>query len=442
MTLNAEVPARSGLGAQIARARSSRLVRQNAILFVGGTLGGVGGFIYHLIAARVLGPAVYGEVASLVSIYLVGNGITYVITLVLARYAAQLEARGSSSALHHLMVRSSRLLILPSVVALVVFSALTPLGVAFLHLRSWVPAFVMVLAVVMIWQVGVPRGMLQGSQRFAALSVNLSVEMVVRTGLVGVLLAVGLGVTGSMVAIVTGAAVAYGAGMYGLRDILAAPGERIRMRTMAGFAVTAVVGTLGVLFLYNDDVILAKHYLSATDAGFYGGLNKIETIIFFGTLSVSQVLYPRVVEAIHKNAHPGHLLALSAAIILAMGLAALAVFAAAPKLVVTILYGQQFVSAARYMVPIGLIGLTLSLVNLLVYFFMAAHDRLFMPLLLAGVALEGILIFRSHQNLAQVVSDVLAALLILLAVLVVRCLFLLPALRPDPHPPELEPAPV
>lgn len=431
MTLHAEVP--SGLGGYIARARANRLVRQNAVLFVGGMIGGIGGFVYHLIAARLLGPAVYGEVASLVSVYLVGNGLTYVITLVLARYAATLQAKGSSSALHHLMVRSSRLLIAPSVVALIVFSALAPLAASFLHLRSWVPALVMVLATVMIWQVGVPRGMLQGTQRFAALSVNLSVEMVIRTSLVGILLALGFGVTGSMVAVLSGAAVAYGAGMFGLRDILAAPGERVRMRTMATFAVTAVVGTLGVLFLYNNDVILAKHYLGASDAGIYGGLNKIETIIYFGTLSVSQVLYPRVVEAIHNDTHPGRLLALSAAIILGMGLAALAIFAAAPRLIVTILYGERFLSAARYMVPIGVIGLCLSLVNLLVYFFMAAHDRLFMPVLLAGVALEGVLIFLFHQNLSQVVTDVLTSLVLLLLVLVLRCLLLLPRLHPQPR---------
>ena len=430
MTLNAEVRTPTGLGGYLARARANRLVRQNAVLFVGGMIGGVGGFLYHLIAARLLGPAVYGEVASLVSVYLVGNGITYVITLVLARYAATLQAKGSSSALHHLMVRSSRLLILPSIVALIVFSVLAPLGAAFLHLHSWVPALVMALATVMIWQVGVPRGMLQGTQRFSALSVNLSVEMIVRTGLVGILLGAGLGVTGSMVAILAGAALAYGSGMFGLRDILAVPGERVRMRTMAAFAVTAAVGTVGVLFLYNNDVILAKHYLDATDAGIYGGLNKIETIIFFGTLSVSQVLYPRVVEAIHHNTHPGRLLALSGAIILAMGLAALGIFAVAPRLIVTILYGERFISAARYMVPIGLIGLALSLINLLVYFFMAAHDRLFMPLLAAGVAIEGVLIFLFHHNLTQVISDVLVALWLLLVALAIRCLLLLPHLQP------------
>ena len=431
MTLNAEAPAQ-GLGARfLARASASRLVRQNLVLFAGGMLAGVGGFVYHLLAARLLGPALYGEVASLVSAYLVGNGITFVITLVLARYAATLEARGSSSALHHLMVRTSKLMIFPSVLALALLGVLAPLGADFLHLHSWVPVLWMLLAMVMIWQVGVPRGMLQGMQRFAALSVNQSVEMVVRVSLLVVLLVIGAGVTGAMVAVLAGAAVGYAAGMYALKDILAAPGEHVRLRTMAGFAITAAVGTLGILFLYNNDVILAKHYLNAHDAGIYGGLNKIETIIFFGTLSVSQVLYPRVVEAIAKDDHPGRLLLMSAGIVLLMGLVAVGVFAAAPKLIVTILYGDKFLVAARYMVPIGLIGLALSLNNLLVYFFMAAHDRVFMPILLAGVVLEGVLIFLFHANLSQVVTDVLSALALLLAALVVRGLFLLPALRPE-----------
>ena len=431
MTLNAEAPRRSRLGAQLARARSNRLVRQNLILFVGGMVAGVGGFVYHMIAARLLGPAVYGEVASLVSVFLVGNGLTYVITLVLARYAATLEAQGSSSALHHVMVRSSRLLILPSLAALVLMSALAPLGADFLHLASWAPGIWLALGLVAIWQVGVPRGMLQGTQRFGALSANLSGEMVVRTSLLAVLLLLGLGVSGSMIAIVGGAAFSYAIGMNSLRDVLAAPGEKVQMRVMAGFAVTALIGTLGVLFLYNNDVILAKHYLSAHEAGIYGALNKIETIIFFGTLSVSQVLYPRVVEAIAKDSHPGRLLALSAAIIAGLGLCALAVFAVGHDPIVNILYGKEYREATGYMVLVGLIGLLLSLNNLLVYFFMAAHDRWFVPLLAAGVALEGVLIFLNHSGVGAVVRDVLLSLIVLLAALTLRCLILLPRLRPE-----------
>ncbi|MGH7883490.1 MAG: hypothetical protein ACREN8_11430, partial [Candidatus Dormibacteraceae bacterium] len=55
--------------ARIQWVTESRLIRQNLILAGGGIVAGVGGFVYHAIAGRVLGPQTYGEVASLVALY-------------------------------------------------------------------------------------------------------------------------------------------------------------------------------------------------------------------------------------------------------------------------------------------------------------------------------------------------------------------------------------
>src|SRR2546423_15601712 len=81
---------------------------------------------------------------------------------------------------------------------------------------------------------------------------------------------------------------------------------------MAGYSLMAAAGIIGVQILYNQDVILAVHYLPAHDGGIYGGLNKIGTILFFLTLSVSQVLFPRVAEAVAKEGPPGPILLSSA----------------------------------------------------------------------------------------------------------------------------------
>ncbi|HEV2954031.1 MAG TPA: hypothetical protein VG015_08060, partial [Candidatus Dormibacteraeota bacterium] len=53
----------------INRLRQNPLLRQNLLLFSGGLIAGLGGFVYHAIAGRVLGPALYGEVARLVAVY-------------------------------------------------------------------------------------------------------------------------------------------------------------------------------------------------------------------------------------------------------------------------------------------------------------------------------------------------------------------------------------
>ena len=411
--------------------RESRLVRQNLVLFVGGLVAGFGGFVYHAIAGRILGPALYGEVASLVALYTVGGVVNLILILVLARYTATLEARGDTSGERYVILRTLQVLAIPALVFLVLAAVLSIPAAAFLNLRSPVPLLWLGAAIAVFWFTAVPRGVLQGTQRFTALSANLSLELIVRTGLVFVLLKIGLAVVGAMIALLGGVLFAFGIGMYGLRDVLRVHGSRVPLRSMASFALTASAGTLGVILLFNLDVVLAKHYLPEHDAGIYGGLNKIGTIVYYLTLSVSQVLFPRVVEAVHRNAHPGRILLMSAGIMAALGACALLVFGAVPGLVVNVLFTSTFHDAAPYVFRIGVIGLGISLVNLLVQFLMAVHDRLFVPILAGGVVLLGLLIVVFHQTVGEVVNSVLAAVLLLLVTLTARVLLLMPALTPE-----------
>jgi len=279
--------------------------------------------------------------------------------------------------------------------------------------------------------VAIPRGILQGLQRFTPLSLNLSLELLIRTTVVFILLKAGYAVSGAMAAVFAGLGIAFFLGLYSLRDHFRGIGTRVRLRVMAGFSLTAAAGIIGVQILYNQDVILAEHYLNSHDGGIYGGLNKIGTILFFLTLSVSQVLFPRVVEAVAKDQHPGRILLSSAGILSALGAGALLVFAIAPGLVVGILFGPSFRDAVPLVFPVGVIGLALALDNLLVQFFMAVHDRVFVPLLALAVVAEALLIFLFHARVGQVVLDVLVALLGLLVMLSVRCYLLLPKLRPE-----------
>jgi O-antigen/teichoic acid export membrane protein len=287
------------------------------------------------------------------------------------------------------------------------------------------------LALAGIWQLAVLRGVLQGLQRFTRLSLNLSLELVVRMGMLLVMVLLGYKVGGAMLAIVAGVGVAYVQGAIALLDVIRTPSRRAPLRAMATYSLTAAAGTLGVMLIYNLDVILAKHYLGPEAAGYYGGLNKIGTILYFLTLSVSQVLFPRVVEAVATDQHPGRLLAMSAGIMCLLGAGSLVVFGAVPWLVVRVLFGSAFDVTTPFILPVGVIGLTLSLVNLLVQFFMAVHDRWFVPILAAGCLLEAVLIVMNHAGFGNVVVDVLVALVLLLAALGVRALLLIPRLRPE-----------
>jgi O-antigen/teichoic acid export membrane protein len=421
---------RSGPGRRLAELLQNRLVRQNLILFFGGLVAGIGGFVYHAIAGRILGPEVYGEVAFLIAFYAVGTGPALILIAVLARYTAMLNARGDPG-VRSLLARTVRLIAIPCLFFILLTTLFARPIAAYAHVGSTIPILVLGFAIALIWQVAIPRGILQGLQRFMSLSLNLSLEIVVRTTVVFLLLKAGYAVSGAMTAVFAGLAFVFLLGLFSLRDHFRRQAVRVRLRVMAGFSVTAAIGIIGVLILYNQDVILAKHYLNDHDAGIYGGLNKIGTILFFLTLSVSQVLFPRVVEAVAKEEHPGRILLSSAGILTLLGSCALLVFAVVPGLVVGILFGPSFNDAIPLVFPVGVIGLALSLNNLLVQFFMAVHDRGFVPILAFGVVLEASLIFLFHARVGQVVVDVLLAMVGLLLLLSVRCYVLLPKLRAD-----------
>src|SRR5205807_2532683 len=155
---------------------------------------------------------------------------------------------------------------------------------------------------------------------------NLTLELLIRVGSLFLLLAVGLAVSGSVIAMLAGVTGAYAIGMWSLRGLLGVERDEVRLRAMLSFGLTAAAGTLGIILLYNLDVVLAAHYLDKQSAGIYGSLNKIEVIIYYGTLSVSQVLFPRVVEAIASRRHPGRLLLLSGGLMTVLGIGAIAIF--------------------------------------------------------------------------------------------------------------------
>ena len=421
---------RLGLSQRLAQLLQNRLVRQNVVLFTGGLIAGVGGFVYHAIAGRILGPATYGQVAFLIAVYAVGTGPALILIAVLARYTAMLNARGDPG-VRSLLARTVRLIAIPSLVLILLTTLFARHIAQFANLGSTIPILILGFSIALIWQVAIPRGILQGLQRFTSLSLNLSLELLVRTVVVVILLKAGYAVSGAMLAVFVGLVFVFCLGLYSLRDHFRRGAQRVRLRVMAGFSLTAAAGIIGVQILYNQDVILAVHYLSSHDGGIYGGLNKIGTILYFLTLSVSQVLFPRVVEAVAKEQHPGRILLTSAGILTALGAGALLVFAVVPGLVVGILFGPSFRDAIPLVFPVGVIGLALSLNNLLVQFFMAVHDRVFVPILALGVVVEGALIFLFHARVGQVVLDVLIALVGLLLLLSLRCYVLLPKLRAE-----------
>src|SRR5207245_8320913 len=91
------------------------------------------------------------------------------------------------------------------------------------------------------------------------------------------LLKAGYAVSGAMAAVFAGLAFVFCLGLFSLRDHFRRQPARVLLRVMAGFSLTAAAGIIAEQIVYNQDVILAEHYLTLHDGGIYGGLNKIRS---------------------------------------------------------------------------------------------------------------------------------------------------------------------
>src|SRR5205814_6328426 len=98
------------------------------------------------------------------------------------------------------MTRTSRLVAIPCLVLILVTALFARPIAAFELLGSTIPILILGFSIALIWQVAIPRGILQGLQRFTALSLNLSLELVIRTVVVFLLLRAGYAVSGAMAA--------------------------------------------------------------------------------------------------------------------------------------------------------------------------------------------------------------------------------------------------
>src|SRR5205823_7985822 len=175
----------------------------------------------------------------------IGTAGAFIIILILARYAAQLTLDGNAGGIRYLVTRSSVVLVPPTLLALLATGIFAGPARSFLHLSSLIPLTMLALALAGVWQLAVLRGVLQGLQRFPQLSLNLSLELIVRMATLLVMVLLGYKVGGAMLAILAGVGVAYLQGGVALLDVLRTPAKRAPLRAMATYSLTAAAGPLG-----------------------------------------------------------------------------------------------------------------------------------------------------------------------------------------------------
>lgn len=397
--------ARSGLGKRLRRLLRSPVVLHNILYLVGIGGSGAGVLVAQSYGAHHLSTVGNGESTSVVAVLNLLYTTTFVVAAGAAREVASEHARGAAPATLWPGLRGSALKI-----GLWLGAAMVPvdLGLAFLlHLPDPYVLAVTVVAGPISAMGGAQRGFLQGGRDFGRLAVNFLLYGGTMVVLSVILLRLGLGPAAVPLASVAGA---LGSAAYPRHPHVqhpAASGRHLLDGTVVAGAATAP--------LFNNlDVVSARHVLTPYGAGLYSGLSVMGKILFFGTSSLSAVMYPRVAAA-PDGATRRRLLLQTGAVLVAVDLVVVLGYAILARPLLGVVLGPAYEQDTPLLVlfSLGVVGLTV--VNLLVYYGMGSRDRLFALVPAIGVpALLGWL-FTSSPQVTSFVPRIASALLILAA---------------------------
>ncbi|WP_156036347.1 lipopolysaccharide biosynthesis protein [Blastococcus sp. URHD0036] len=362
---------------------------------------------FTVVAARLLAPEAYGELAALFAVLFIGvvpmTGLQTAGALTLGRGAD--DQRLVLSRLH------ATALIGAASVGVLGLLAVGPL-VALLHLQGPSTVFWLVAVLVPHTLVGGYDGILQGSGRYGRLAAVASLFGLLKTG-GGV---TGLLVGGTPQSALIGMAIGCSCSALLGWIVTGRPGLARGVRKHVVAAARASGALLGLVLLVNLDVILARHHLPAELVGEYAVASIFAKVAFWLPQGVSVVLLPRLANAQGRR----RLLPAAVALVASIGLVITAVTAVLGARALPLVGGGEYGDALGGATWIfALLGTLLSLAQLLLYSGIAAADRVAGIAVWCAVVLEAtaveVLAARDRLTVLTVVGAAVGASVLLVS---------------------------
>ncbi|HLX88421.1 MAG TPA: hypothetical protein VKR22_08220, partial [Acidimicrobiales bacterium] len=279
--------------ARVRALRSSTLVGDGGLAFFGAVaLANLANFLFHVFMSRMLGPATYGALGSILGLATV---VTLAVTAFQAAVTQAVAERRRSAGPAPLVLRSS--VLRTGAVGLVLGAALAlsaPVLRGFLHLGSVVPVVLFAGFVAATVTTLVPQGVLVGQLRFRVVATALAAGAALRLVSGPVFVALGWGLDGAVAAVVVNALATLTLLLWPLRSELAVVRHGDPLKFGARTALLAVVALGGVSAFVGLDSFLARHYLARSASGYYVAAATAGRIALFLPAAVGIAVFPRL----------------------------------------------------------------------------------------------------------------------------------------------------
>ncbi len=372
-----------------------------------------GNYLYNLLLGRLLGPAAFAEAALLITLLLAVSFVGMTFQLTGAKFSILFKG-DQWETFRTGMYKKAVLFGLLVAMVVILFSGNMQ---RVFHTESQWMFIIFALGIPLYLFMSVNRGTFQGKQEFKNLSLTYQSEMWSRLLLTLVLLYLLPWEPGTLVAI--GIFVSFLFGLFpsatkGVSLKTVEPLKASNTKQVSNFMLLTAGYELTQIIINNSDVLLVKHYFDATNAGLYASLALIGRVVYFAAWMFVMLLLPKVVEKQKEGKATAPVLLKYVSYVGGLSLCIVLVCSLFPELIITLMFGQDYVSMAGLLWQYALATSLFAVSNIFAYYFLSLDQ--YVPVVLSG--LLGIsqiaLVAWFHDSLETVVQMQIIAMLVLL----------------------------
>ncbi|MER6939727.1 polysaccharide biosynthesis protein [Nocardioides sp. NPDC127514] len=359
------------------RRRLSALIRSSGFLAICIMVTNVATYGFQIIAARILGPGQYGGVASMMSLLLVVGVVQLGMQATASRRVT--ETPGQERVIEQTVLRATYR---AAIVVGIVMLAASPVVWRVLRLDSIYPAMLVAVCAVPLTIMGGQAGVLQGERRWLALAmVYLALgipRVIVTTAAMWIRPTEGAAMAGVALAQFAPAIV----GWWVLRRRADTHGRPGPVKPVVVEMLHGSFALLGFFALSNVDILIARNVLTDHVSGLYaGGLILTKAVLFLPQFVVIIAFPSMSAEASRRSA-----LIKSLALVGGLGACAIAGSWLLSWLAMIFIGGPDYAEIEGLLWVFAILGMVLSVLQLLVYSVLARRSRLSAYLLWMAVA--------------------------------------------------------
>ncbi len=397
---------------------SNVALQQGVVLLAANSLGNVLQYAFHFFASRMLGPTEYGVFVSLLGVSMILTVPTAIAQTVITQYVSGFYARKEMTRASALIRRATKELSLASGVVFGLTCLASPVLAVFLNIPSAWPIVAMGSVFLLTGPFTTITSALQGLQRFYAVAAQSVLGPGFRLGVGVVLMLAGMGASGALSATTISNLLIVGVFIFPLRHLFSGPVEEhgLTWGALSRSAGLVFVGTLAFTVLTNMDVVLVKHFFSATEAGFYSSASVLGKVILFFPGAVSTMMFPKSSYRYALGQSATDLARKSVLVSLVLCGGAAAALAIFPAVAVQVVFGDQFEASVSLVGPYGLAMGVCALVQLLLFFYISQQQARFAWLMVAVTGALAVFLVLVHVSMIQVILSLAAGASIILIV--------------------------